>query len=292
MTFVTARKFGDRILIVSDTMISDMQGGCDSLIPGALKSFVVNMNVSLALAGDYGVAIDVAREFYRRFSNSSDKEAMLTFLAAEVARRCEHVGGDSGKSCEFLLVTHISGPQMFKIWGRGQVTNGNSTELFLGDNSPAKFIYEAERKYPKTVVFDYISGEESAFCSAVSEMTQNPVEFRAFGVGGIMTMLLASPHGHTYQFSAGVCAWAGALQSKSRQDSRADGGDARYEYSICASFYRGASSLGVYFPQINSGYIYRPLLSDLGVLVSSIEQVDFARRIAELNEEEGGIIFV
>jgi len=66
MTFVVARKFGDRIIVFSDTMISNRGAARQNIIPGALKSIVVHRYVSIAYAGSAPVALDAVREGARQ----------------------------------------------------------------------------------------------------------------------------------------------------------------------------------------------------------------------------------
>jgi hypothetical protein len=51
MTVVIGRRFGDAMVILSDTMISDSNTGRDNIIPGRLKAIIVADRLSIAYAG-------------------------------------------------------------------------------------------------------------------------------------------------------------------------------------------------------------------------------------------------
>lgn len=51
MTVVIAKRFGDSICIVSDTMISDAQTGRSDAIPSRLKIVTLGTTFSVAYAG-------------------------------------------------------------------------------------------------------------------------------------------------------------------------------------------------------------------------------------------------
>jgi hypothetical protein len=80
MTFVAAKRFGERILIASDTMISDLTGTRHDVIPGRLKAVVLDLQTTVAYAGlpDQGIdAIKRARELLSSGASISDVEQML-----------------------------------------------------------------------------------------------------------------------------------------------------------------------------------------------------------------------
>ena len=64
MTIVAAMKFDKRIVVMSDTMISDSNELRNNVIPGRLKSIVINNWLTISDAGLSTQAIDAVRKIY------------------------------------------------------------------------------------------------------------------------------------------------------------------------------------------------------------------------------------
>ena len=57
MTVVIGKRFGDTIVLLSDTMIADANSGRNNAIPGRLKAIVVTDRLSIAYAGHSNPAL-------------------------------------------------------------------------------------------------------------------------------------------------------------------------------------------------------------------------------------------
>ena len=62
MSLVMAMQFGDRICILSDSMISDSGANGQDIIPGQLKTIVLNKGASISYSGSTNKAISKIRE--------------------------------------------------------------------------------------------------------------------------------------------------------------------------------------------------------------------------------------
>jgi len=62
MTVVIGKCFGDTIVVLSDTMISDAQLGRADAIPGRLKAITINDHLSIAYAGHSDPALNIVRQ--------------------------------------------------------------------------------------------------------------------------------------------------------------------------------------------------------------------------------------
>ena len=105
MTFVVAQKFGERIVILSDTMIThhpDQRK--NDVIPGQLKSIVLNLDMSVAFCGNVVPALDAIRESKERIRQGGSLEDVIGIL---------HAG--SLKGCDFILASHVRGASLVKI---------------------------------------------------------------------------------------------------------------------------------------------------------------------------------
>ena len=64
MTIVVAKKLDERIVDMSDTMISDLNEPKNNVIPGRLKSMVINNWLTISYANLSIQAIDAIRKIY------------------------------------------------------------------------------------------------------------------------------------------------------------------------------------------------------------------------------------
>lgn len=148
MTVVVARKFGERVLIVADTMLSGEQlatradrrdGRFDyqDSIPGQLKVIVLAPFISIAYAGTYAEAWAAIKEFDER-RDRVGIEAALDFLREKTM---PHNGAAEG-SVEFIVAFHAPEANLVKI------SNGfifpKREEAVLGDSKIADLMRSFE----------------------------------------------------------------------------------------------------------------------------------------------------
>ncbi len=253
MTFVAAKRFGKRIIMVGDTMISDLQGTRHSSIPGQLKIVVLSPTLTVAFAGLANQALDAirtARRLHLAGETIAEIEQMLTEETAY------HEG-----QIEFLLVSHSSGePTLKRIW------NGRSS-----NDLPYSCI--GQRNLLPTLLMK--AGEVPLGCPS-HEFEQEVQFWTAFrrlfdgtritdGVGGLPIMATCSPYGHCYNSSASSATWdvisfPGGLTQQQLTDRRS--GMTQWLFNIQDTKYRGIAVLGILILDAGVGYIYSPLEND------------------------------
>src|SRR4051794_36294601 len=97
MTIIIGRKFAERILIGSDTMISDNREPRHNIIPGRLKAVVLTGGFSAAYAGLSDQAINAIRSAKIALSGSKPAQALQVLRAATE----EHIG-----KLDFMVALH------------------------------------------------------------------------------------------------------------------------------------------------------------------------------------------
>lgn len=289
MTFALARRFGERIVIVADTMITEdprRKSGND-IIPGALKALVVNGKLSIAFSGSEIIALDAIRALKQELNIELNLKNVITYLKDIVSKRFK-----SETQCEFIVASHLSGPQLLKIWGDGQASEaGDNGQLWIGNSEPVDAINELERAKQLNSPIEWISNDEMRLLNASAELGLDPVRFRQLGVGGFLIPLLASPIGHTYQGFASATFWdvvAGGHPIPAAQLEARSSGMTFYQYQIMANFYRGASVAGVHLEQAKVGFLYRPMVEDRGHTIRNVSAEEMSKIVSDACREAGG----
>lgn len=100
MTIVLAQKFGERIIILADTMISDSNTEKPSIIPGRLKAIVISKKLSIAYAGHANQCHDVALKCYSLARKNGQLNEILEFLRLSSAPNNYEV------EMEFIVAAH------------------------------------------------------------------------------------------------------------------------------------------------------------------------------------------
>lgn len=88
MTLVVAIKFGEYIFVVSDTEITERGVSRRNIIPGGLKTIVIDLNCTIALAGNYTRGLDLIRSLRRTFLRTRNFDQLI-----ELLRRDSESGG-------------------------------------------------------------------------------------------------------------------------------------------------------------------------------------------------------
>ncbi|WP_157158798.1 hypothetical protein [Bradyrhizobium genomosp. III] len=262
MTVGLARRFGDRMLIATDTMIHDEAAAERNLIPGRVKAIVLCEDVSVAYAGTVGHALPAVQEaaaIARGGRRIEDVIKPLRNASAESAARGEEF------RTEFLVASHRSRVAMFKIWKDGLITE-NDDRLWIGQPDIVTAIENLEADTPTasahSATIPFITPEEHRFTCAINQIAVQPARFLSSKVGGFMITVLASPFGHTYQHVLGATILQdmefGKAESEEQHVERQAGMN-YYTYQILANFWRGAAVVAAYLDQPKLGFLYHPL---------------------------------
>jgi hypothetical protein len=252
MTLVVAAQFGSRIIVFSDTMISNKSTGND-IIPGRLKSVVINGTLSISYSGQADIALDSVRRIRQEFTNCKD---VIDLLART----------SNNFSCDFIVASHLPEPCLTKIED-GKISTGGH-RYWIGNPKPIRRLAEIEASSPIPVGFvpnTILSLEEDTFRRTVQKTLFDPAQHAGGGVGGFLIELLGSPYGHCYQNYVTV-KWSDAIHfppgPTARQLADRASGMTMFGYNVVGAAERGAPVVGIFVDQIGIGYIYRPTEQD------------------------------
>jgi hypothetical protein len=267
MTLVMARQWDDRIIMLSDTLISDRNAPHRDIIPGQLKAIMLSHNLSVAYAGWANRALHVIREVRTAVCQGSDLH-----LQDVLEHLCQATNRSNG-DVDFLVASHYEEPVLFKIWN-GQISRGAGS-YWIGDPSAAsavqramdsqsirEIVQKAIDSQPIRELGKWYLEEEVPLRLAFADVVR---ESPFPGVGGFSFTLLGSPLGHCYIGDGGFFAWDSVKLSEiDTPDYRRfeKTGTTHYQYSLTAPQQPGAGVAGVFLPQVELAYVYSPLQSD------------------------------
>jgi hypothetical protein len=232
MTLVIARQWGDRIVMLSDTMVSYYTKPRTDIIPGHLKVIVLTHKLSIAYAGDVDKALDTIRKTWRMACECMDLLEILEYLRQVTS------SGD----VDFLVASHHEEPALYKIWSGQRATDANW--YWIGDPSAASAVQRTMESQPIPESGEWYEKEEFRLFLAFTDVIR---ESTFPGVGGFSFCLLGSPLGHCYQDVAGFYAWDKVKLSEIdtpeyRRFKKT--GTAHYEYTTFPSRQRGVGVVG------------------------------------------------
>ena len=269
MTIVAAMRFDERICVMSDTMISSEVSTSDNIIPGRLKSIVVNEWLTISYAGLSTQAIDAIRTLYRCSSITTDSvvqclvETSLKYL----------------NELDFIICSHESGARLIKI-ANGVVSEG-ANAYWIGNVQAATELSKVVRQKTEfNDLPDYIS-EEFIFKNAFNTYMD---ENRCKGIGGAIIDCLSSPYGHCYNTHAGAFSWDTIILGKDDHEERQEKnktGMYHYEYNVQSTSARGQAIIGFYLNQAQTGYIYDPIHYDEAVKIENVGLTSFSHFIED-----------
>lgn len=259
MTLVIGRQFFNRLVILSDTMISDEASTGTNIIPGRLKSIVLSQDIAVSFSGLANQACGTIRRLYGHVLKGLNLPSLLESLRNST----QMFNGE----VSFLLACRVPKLALYKV-SDGQVNSG-SDRYWIGDPRAASEVQrimeiEEEHIHAKLKDDEFFSPAEVAFTAAFMSLV---LEQRIPGVGGICFNCLGSEHGFCYQNVAEMYAWdpiligAGFDPEARRAFERT--GTTHYTYSTLSSQDRGVAVTGVFFQQADLGYVYSPLDPDL-----------------------------
>lgn len=255
MTFVAAKRFDDRIVIASDTMISDLNGTSSDALPGRLKIITLTPKVTIAFAGLLDQSIDSIREAKSLLLQGSPLSHVEKALSEATARYSFH-----GEGLEYILISHLEGVTLKRIW-EGTIS-GNLDQTCIGDRDLFSTLLERESCGPLPIV-PFRRENESRFSHAFMQLFDGT--FVSKKVGGIPIIVNCFPQGHHYSGHAAALAWdkieGGKIVSQ-QQLADQKCGMTHWAYSIHAPSLSGIGVVGCFIPDAGIGYIYSPLRTD------------------------------
>ncbi len=251
-----AMQFGDRTCILSDSMISDTNTTDNNVIPGQLKTIVLNKEVSVSYSGSTNKAISRIREIRTDLSKRIYFEEILESLSEFTADENGEVG--------FIVSSHMGIPKLYKI-ADGQIHYGLDT-YWLGNEDAAARVLEGFEKDDRVIgeLPNNMTLEEyklrDAFKNAVYER-ESPY------AGGLVFDCIGTPGGYRYNNHAMV--HAGEKMSldiafdNTAKPAYDKPGPGSYSLSLVSPNERSLAVTGAFFERNNMGFIYSPLDPDL-----------------------------
>ena len=252
MTFVAAKRFGKRVIMMSDTMITDPCGTHQRIIPGQLKVIIVNPTTTIAFAGLSVQATDAIKDARCRL--------MAGASMAEIERELATTTTLYEGKIDFLVVAHGDQVTLKRIWS-GQVS-GSLEQACIGQRNLLDSLLGKQSESPRLII-PHEFEEELYFTHAFTQLFSG-VQITE-SVGGFGIQVICSPYGHIYGSWAGVMAWdvivGGEPMNQQQLDDRRSG-KTQWGYNITAPVLRGVGVVGAIVPNAGIGHIYAPALKD------------------------------
>lgn len=255
MTIVIGERFADRVCILADTSISsDHAPGPDDL-PGRLKAFVLNPQVSVAFAGAADRAF-AALQTAQKALHSSGIEGLYAVLESNSDR--DDPSWDN--SVDYLVASHLPNAELHTVKRgarsaplvRAWLGSSDAYQAFL--RNEARPATQNEPRQPVGTEPRFIADFVDLFAGGTSVSP---------GVGGAYFNLLGSPRGHCYQDLMGSSVWMpitlGIGRTARHEESRLTG-EGEFVIGSMSTRYRGVAVTAVYVPQARHAYIYGGLL--------------------------------
>jgi len=251
MSLVMAMQFGDRICILSDSMISDSGANGQDIIPGQLKTIVLNKGASISYSGSTNKAIAKIREIQRDLSERKYFDEVLESLT-------EYTSGENG-DVDFLVSSHAGIPKLYKIAG-GQIHYGLGM-YWIGNDEVAERVLDefgnAEQVYIGLPV--HMTREEYRF----REAFKKAVSGKEPQAGGLVFDCVGTPKGYHYNNYAVVHTGdrmaVDITFEYSDQWAHENPGRGSYSLSLVSPKERSLAVTGAFFERSNTGFIYSPL---------------------------------
>lgn len=283
MTIVVARRFGERICVLADTMISDPNQPRPNIIPGQLKAIVISLTISIAYAGSVVLGIKAARDCRSAVLKGAGLAEIIGILR----------GHSEDGHCEFLVASHESGAQIFKI--RNGAQTAAQDQHWIGDSAALARHDEISRIVDDAMAntlrgnpsLTDVRTDESRFISAFTQLFLTSPQVTTC-VGGLAVTLLGSPSGHCYQQHAGSYSPGVVMIGGPPRPSPPPCGGETYSYNFLESNHRGVAIAGAFLEQARVGYIYNPLVSDEPALRRDTTMRAVIDELVALAESNGG----
>lgn len=265
MTLVIARRWGSRIIVMSETMISDRNARTPNAIPGRLKSVVVNKRLTVSYAGLSTQAIDAIRAVW---TASLTGPQAIEFLKES----SQQYNGE----IDYIVCAHDDpeSPRLVKIQD-GVVFEG-ADQYWIGDAIAAQEVSRFEIPRATSSKLDLQQEEESEFTERFHQYVRN---VGTTNVGGAVVNTLCSPRGHCYQQHALVERWDPIVIPNNEDPAVREvihrTGITSYAYRVLSAYERGVCLVGCYLDQPSIGFIHDPLHKDEAWLVRADNYTEF-----------------
>lgn len=268
VTIVAARRFGQRIIVLSDTMISDANARADNILPGRVKSIVLTKTLTISYAGLSSQALDTIRAIHRNPPGSV--QSVIEILAA----RSRQFAGE----LDFLVCSHERSAALYKI-SDGEIFDG-ADFYWVGNPQAVSELSQLEVQEPRSETLpNYLPEEEIHFTNRFMKYLR---EGRCRGVGGVVVNCLCSEYGHCYQnygsaFSLDTITIGQDDWNQRQEINKA--GMYHFEYNVYSAHERGQAVVGLYLAQSNVGFIHDPLNRDDAEKIVDIAHTEFAKLV-------------
>lgn len=281
MTVVIAKKFGDYMLVASDTEITEVGETKRNTIPGALKTFVIDLNCTISFAGNYDQAIETVRWVRSVFMRNRDFDQLLELLR----------GDTTNKECDYIVAMHRPHAELRKVW-EGKVSEPVA-EAWIGHSDIASELLSLAPKTIEGVQGLSASQDQIGFYgyqNALTNLNLQQGTKLSDGVGGVLVVQLSSPWGHCYANYAGATSWEiqidPALQVEN--DRARATGEKSFGFSIAATPERGVPVVGIFYEQAGAGVVYSPMHEDTPRL-EAISLEELSMKVSDIAKSLGGI---
>ena len=258
MTIVLARRFDQRIIVLSDTMVSTY--GKENVFPGRLKSIVINKWLTVSYAGLSNQAITVIRDLSKVQKLTCDKAA--SFLL--------EVNKKYNDAVEFILCSHENKARLVKV-SNGIISEG-SDFYWLGNS-------EAVNEIRKNNI-----GPLTPELYFVINFNDYIRQYGHKNVGGITINCTCSENGHCYTSHAGAYSWdvkvLGAPYNAQEREALYQTGMYSFQYNVCSTEESGIALVGLYLPQLRTGYLYYPIYEYDAKIIRNTNFESFSQLVA------------
>jgi hypothetical protein len=280
MTLISALKMGARIVVMSDTAVSNRDAVRPNIIPGRLKSIILSTRMTVSYAGLSAPALDAIRYLHRN-KVDDDEEAIAYLLST-----CERFAGE----IDFIFCSHhkSGGSRLAKITSGGK--SEGSTTYWIGSANAARTLSTLDVQVPHLEdAPDYQPQEERLFTRRFFEYLEKHADSN---VGGVAVNCLCSSCGHCYQDHAG----AALLKPIQIPDlvppevrlAEERTGMSRFAYHLYSAEDRGVAVVGYYLEQAKVGYLHIPLEHDDALKVEAEDQAEFRRIVSAAGKARSG----
>lgn len=252
MSLVMAMQFGDRICILSDSMITDAGTTGQDIIPGQLKTIVLNKGVSISYSGSTNKAIAKIREIQRNMSERIYFEEVLESLT-------EYTLGENGE-VDFLVSSHVGIPKLYKI-ADGQIHYGLGMYWIGNEEVAERVLGEFGKEHRVNIELPvHMTRDEWRFREAFKKAVSGSDLPHA---GGLVFDCIGTPKGYSYNNHA-VVHTGDRMALEITQDYTAmwaydNPGMESYSLSLVSPKERNLAVTGAFFERSNTGFIYSPL---------------------------------
>ncbi|WP_439636471.1 hypothetical protein [Oceanicaulis sp.] len=239
MTFVYCRKYGERVCIWSDFVVTDDNKGKTEVFPGMLKSIIINHTCTIAFSGNINHAVE-AIQSTKNINKITDIRKILLDASAEV---------------DFIFVYHESGAFVEKI-SNAQVYKIDS-ECWIG-NPSASALFSNPDELEIDEIPDFIETHEININNSIRKFFFDKGFNQNDGFGYFYCQTICSPFGHCYENSAMVSHFdtidldTGITK---QQEHNAKTGVTQLSINKNGGS-RGSHIFGVYFEQIEFAVVY------------------------------------